>query len=341
MFSKRKGMEALQSGSDQRSTLKLNDEKIVVSIIIISFNTRQLTLDCLRSVRASVQGMPTEVWVVDNASTDGGVEAIRAEFPEVRLIANARNVGFGPANNQAMRVANGEFFLLLNSDAFLEQDAVNELVAFLRESPKIGVVGPRLLNADGSLQVSCFRFPSPSHAWCDNLWLTRGYGRWKHDSVRRVDFVSGACMLVRREVFEETGGFDEQFFMYSEESDWQRRIWNAGWQVAFTPSARVVHLGGASGADQKAEINRYFFDSLDQYLHKHHGVLGLISLRCAMTIGCALRAGLWALVSLLPHKRTQSLISMRRHLALLKRQTTHWPAFSKRAKQSAQLVPIR
>ena len=164
----------------------------MLSAIIVSYNTRQMTLDCLQKLHATLEGLNSEVIVVDNASTDNSVAAIRERFPDVRLIANERNTGFGAANNQAMAVARGEYFLLLNSDAFPEPDAIRALLDFMRANPKAGVTGPRTHNADGSLQLSCFRLPSPGYAWLENLWLSDGYRRWPHDAVRRVDFVIGA-----------------------------------------------------------------------------------------------------------------------------------------------------
>ena len=130
------------------------------------------------------------------------------------------------------------------------------------------------------------------------------YRRWAHDSERLVDWIGGACMLVRREVVEQVGGFDERFFLYAEETDWQRRMRDGGWEIAFTPAVEVTHLGGASGASTKAQTNRHFFDSLDRYERKHHGLAGLLSLRCAMIAGCGMRAVLWSLTWLLrPRQR--------------------------------------
>jgi GT2 family glycosyltransferase len=295
-----------------------------LSALIISYNTCQTTLDCLRTLETALQGVPSEIIVVDNASSDGSVEAIREGFPDVRLIANAGNTGFGAANNQAMAVARGEFFLMLNSDAFPEVDAIHALLDFMRTHPKAGVTGPRTHNADGSLQLSCFRLPSPGYAWLENLWLSDGYRNWPHDTVRHVDFVIGACMLVRREVYQQVGGFDERFFMYSEETDWQRRIHDAGWDIIFVPEARITHLGGASGARDRAQINRHFFDSLDAYVKKHHGISGLISLRAAMAVGCLSRSILWTVNALFPKRREEALVKARHHIQLFLRQTTHW-----------------
>ena len=129
-------------------------------------------LEGLRALSDALDDIPAEIWVVDNASTDGSAAAIRAQFPAVRLIENARNLGFGAANNQALCQAQGEFFLLLNSDAFLKPGALAGLVAYLRRHPRVAAVGPRLVGADGALQVSCYRFPSPSRAWYENLWIS-------------------------------------------------------------------------------------------------------------------------------------------------------------------------
>ena len=308
----------------------------LVSVVVVSFNTREMTLECLRTARAATAGLPTEFLVVDNASTDGSAEAVRREFPTVAVIANAENVGFGAANNQAMARAHGEFFLLLNTDAFPDPRAVGTLLDFLRTHPEVGVVGPRLRYADGTPQPSCHRFPTPGRAWLENLGLARCFAnnprlddltRWDHATERRVDFVIGACLLVRRRVFQAVGGFDERFFLYSEETDWQRRIRAADWQVAFTPAATVTHLAGGSGARDRARINRHFFESLDRYVRKHHGLGGLLSFRLAMTVGCLGRALLWSAASLLrPRLRPRALAKARLHWWLTFRQATARPA---------------
>ena len=296
----------------------------VLSAIIVSYNTREMTLDCLATLVRSLEGIASEIIVVDNASTDGSFDAIAGRFPEVRLIASGKNAGFGGANNEAMRLAKGRYFLLLNSDAFPEKEAVKTLLDFIENHPRAGVVGPRLLNEDGSLQVSCYPFPTPGLAWRENLWLTRGYRDWEHDRERRVDFVIGACMLVRRETYEQVGGFDEKFFMYSEEADWEKRMQDAGWEVVFMPDARVKHLGGASGASEPLRISSHFFDSLDYYERKHHGLAGLIAFRLAMVVGCGLRMVLWAVVSLMPARREHARAKALKHSRLCLRQAFHW-----------------
>lgn len=308
-------------------------EATAVSAIVVSYNTREMTLNCLRALYADLGDLPAEVWVVDNASTDGSVGAIRAAFPQVRLIANERNLGFGAANNQAMAQASGAYFLLLNSDAFLRPGAIAALTTHMREHPHTAAVGPRLLNADGSLQRSCHRFPSPGRAWLENLWVSAAlprhpmlddYRRWAHNAPRIVDFVSGACLLVRRVAYEQVGGFDERFFMYAEEADWQRRMTQEGAQVAFTPLAQVTHLAGASGLHERKRVRGYFFASMDYYEWKHHGPVGLVSLRLAMTIGCLLRAMLWTAVAVIPRRRALACAKLQLHTWLVIRQITHW-----------------
>ncbi len=308
---------------------------IALSVIIVSYNTREMTLDCLRVLKADLGAANlsarSEIWVVDNASQDGSIEAIGEQFPDVHLIENPRNDGFGAANNLALKQARGEYFLLLNSDAFPVARAIETLLETARAHPEAAVVGPRLLNADGSLQMSCWKFPSPARVWLENLGVAAllphhpivgDYYRWAHDTERIVDFVIGACLLVRRAAYLQVGGFDERFWMYAEETDWQRRLTEAGWKVLFTPRAQVTHLGGASGASDAARVNEAFWDSLDRYGRKHHGKGGLLSLRLARLLGSSLRALSYAALALLPPRRERAWPKARFHWWLARRQLT-------------------
>lgn len=311
-------------------------QKPQLSAIIVSYNTRRMTLDCLRALQSELDGLTAEIWVVDNDSRDGSAEAIRAAFPDVHLIENPNNAGFGAANNLAMKQARGDFLLLLNSDAFPKPGAVRELLDCAARHPQAGVIGPRLLNEDGSLQVSCWRLPSPTRAWLENLGVSAllpshpvlgDYFRWAHDEEREVEFVAGACLLVRRAVYEAVGGFDENFWMYAEESDWQRRMHEAGWTIVFTPSAEVTHLGGASGASESAKISHHFYHSMDLYGRKHHGLSGLISRRIAMSVGSLGRALAFGLLLWLvprPQSRHSWRAKLKLHAGLVKRQLTQW-----------------
>ena len=284
-----------------------------LSVLIVSYNTRGMTLDCLRTLHDRLDGLSAEVIVVDNASADGSAAAVAAAFPEVRVIRNPANAGFGAANNAAMRAAAGRYFLLLNSDAFPHAGCLRALVDHLETHPAVGVAGPRLVNANGTLQRSCWRFPSPLRTWLDALWITNGlaalspafddYRRWPHDAERAVDFVVGACLLARREASERTGGFDEQFFLYQEETDWQLRLRRAGWQVMFTPAGTATHLSGASGQADAPATNRLFFESLDRYMLKHFGPGGFALNRAGQIVAAALRIACWTMLERWPGRR--------------------------------------
>lgn len=313
----------------------LDRGKIRLAVIIVSFNTREITLRCLKTLFAALGSTPqveSEVWVVDNASHDGSVAATESEFPDVRVIANSENHGFGKANNQAMKSSDAEYFLLLNSDAFIIGDAIGVLLRYLQAHSEVAIVGPQLLNRDGTLQASCWKFPSPSRVWLENLGIaslfphTSSFGdyfKWAHDSERDVDFVSGACFLIRREDYQKTGGFDEDFALYAEETDWQKRLTKRGRKIAFTPDAKVTHLGGASGGGT-AITKRKFFDGLDIYTRKHHGVAGVLLMRAGMIIGSGARAILWTGLGILPSRRVAAREKLQLHWWLLLRQATHW-----------------
>jgi len=307
-----------------------------LSVIVVSFNTRDLTLKCLESAYSDLQscGFVFQIIVVDNASTDGSANAIGLRFPAIQVINNSTNAGFGAANNIGMKVATGRFFILLNSDAFLHAGACRSMVDHLFNEPEVGVVGPQLLNADGSLQRSCFPFPSPVRAWVENLFLAKlfshrhrlgDFRKWNHDSTESVPWVVGACMAVRRDAYVKAGGFDERFFMYAEETDWQKRIRGHGFDVQFTPHAKVTHLGGSSGASDRSQTNHQFFASLDAYEEKHHGFLGLLSLRAAMVVGSTVRLLGWSAVAIVSSTKKETHKRKARFSAwLLKRQLTHW-----------------
>lgn len=273
----------------------------LISVVIVSFNTRDVLLRCLRDLFADLREFApeeTEVWVVDNASRDGSVKAVAREFPSVQLIALNENEGFGPANNHAFNRARGEFFFLLNSDAFVHRGATRELLDYLRSHPRAAIVGPRLLNADGTLQASCWKFPSPARAWLEASGAARvfadhprlgDYFRWAHDEEREVDFVVGAALLVRRRAWEEVGGFDPAFFLYAEETDWQKRVRDAGWTIAFWPRALVTHIGGASGASNAPRISNLFWQGQERFIIKHFGARGFVAFRAALLGSSVLR----------------------------------------------------
>ncbi len=317
-----------------------------LSIVIVSYNTRALTLSCLRclygELRLSGLDQKSEVLLVDNGSRDGSADAVRAEFPAVKVIARGKNEGFGVANNRGMDQALGEWIVLLNTDAFPKPGALAALLTYGNSHPEAAVIGPRLLNPDGTLQVSCWKFPTPLRAWLDCFGLTVAlsghpfigdYYYWPHDRQRYVQFVVGACMLVRRAAYEKVGGFDPRFFFYAEETDWQKRLTEAGWRIAFTPDAQVVHLRAASRED-KATVNPHLYRGADIYMQKHYGLLGLLSMRLASILGNLTRMLFWSVVprEKLGQRKTLT-AKTRQHGWVLLRQLTHWPV--DRGKSSA------
>ena len=235
--------------------------KIDISVIVVSYNTAGLLTQCIGSLRSSIdERLNVELIFVDNASKDNSVEVIKTKFPESRLIANDKNVGFGRANNQAIQFATGRYILLLNTDAFVASDTVTKTVAYMEANPRCGILGVRLEGRDGVLQPSCRYFPTP---WNTFLWrsgLNRLFKRtpmvddmtWAHDAVRGCDWVVGCYYLVRKEVVEEVGLFDSRYFLYFEEVDQCFAAKKAGWDVVFYPHTTVVHLGGESAKSDGA-----------------------------------------------------------------------------------------
>jgi GT2 family glycosyltransferase len=246
-----------------------------ISVVVVTWNALPWLERCLGSVRGH------ETIVVDHGSTDGTVELVRERFGSVRLVEQG-NAGMGAGNNAGMRLAHGgecRYFFLLNSDAWVTGDAIEKLVAFADAHPDAAVVGPRLVNPDGSLQRSVRGFPTVWRLATEYLFIRKlapnsprlnplYVGGFDHDEAREADWVTGAALLVRRAATDAVGMFDESFFMFSEETDWMFRFREAGWTTWFCPDAEVVHVGGASHG------GRMYVENLRghlRFLAKHHG----------------------------------------------------------------------
>lgn len=243
-----------------------------LSVIIVNWNTRQLLLDCLRSLVTS--HLQLEVFVVDNASSDNSVAAVRANFPDVRVIENVVNRGFAAANNQAISQSRGRYVLLLNSDTVVLTGALERLVAFADAHPTVGVVGAQLLNGDGTLQPSWAAFPSLlSELLGKNLRSRRPYAKIAGGMAYAVDWVGGAALLTRRAAIEQAGLLDEHYFMYSEETDWCYRIKQCGWEICYLPTASVVHFGGQSSRQASLRMKTELYRSKLRFFEQHYGVL--------------------------------------------------------------------
>lgn len=263
-----------------------------VSIIIVSWNVRDLLRDCLGAVEEGLaQGqLAGEVIVVDNDSHDDSPGMVRTQFPAVRLIVNPTNLGFTKGNNQGLRESRGRYVLLLNPDTRVTPSSVRDMVDYLDAHPAVGVVGPRLLFPDGTVQSSRRRFPTMATGFlestplqrffADNVVLRRYYvtDRSPYDE-QEVDWLVGACLMVRRAAWERVGLLDEGFFMYSEELDWCRRLKADGWRVVYLPWSRVVHYEAKSSAQSVLARQQHFHDSKVRYFQKYHGPLAAAALR--------------------------------------------------------------
>ena len=258
-----------------------------VSIILVSWNTRELLLGCLESLSAAVGTLRTDIWMVDNGSTDGSVAAVRERFPLVRLIENHSNPGFAAANNQGIAASAGRYTLLLNSDTIAEPASIERLVRFADGQPTAGIIGARLLNRDGSFQASFADFPSLRSELLSVTGIgPRLFGRWypsygprRSQMARRVDWIQGACMLARRAAIEQAGPMDEQYFMYNEEIDWCMQMWRAGWEVWYLPEARIVHYGGQSTRQIRHAMVQALYRSKVRFFRKHYGPAAAFALQ--------------------------------------------------------------
>ena len=246
-----------------------------LSIIIVNWNTREMLAQCLHSVVAQTDA---EIIVVDNASSDGSVEMVRQQFPTVRLLANRENVGFARANNQAIQQSTREFLLLLNSDTVVHERALERLVVFLSQRPAVGAVGARLLNGDGSLQSSCRPMLTPAREFWRLLFLEKLYPianydqhLWDTVTPRQVDTLKGACLLLRRTALDQVGLLDEQYFMYTEETDICYRLSQAGWQLWYLPTAVVTHFGEAASNQVADRMYLQLYRSKVQFYRKFGG----------------------------------------------------------------------
>lgn len=252
-----------------------------LSIIIVNYNVKEFLLNLLDSLHKAVSKFDSEIIIVDNASDDGSVEAVRNKYPDVTLIENKINVGFGAANNQALNIANGKYFVLINPDTIVKEDTFTKLIDFLKNTPDAGMVGCKVLNPDGTLQLACRRsFPGPWTSFTKITGLSKLFPKSRlfakynltyldENETHEVDAISGSFMMMRREVYEKTKGFDQQFFMYGEDLDLCYRTQKEGYKVYYVHTTEIIHYKGESTKRSSIDETKVFYDAMHLFVRKH------------------------------------------------------------------------
>lgn len=284
-----------------------------LSVVIVNWNVRDLLYDTLASIKRASGELSVETIVVDSGSQDGSVEMVAAEFPDVTLIACPENVGFARGNNLGFAVATGHYVLLLNPDTVVADDALTVMVDRLQRDASIGALGPQLLNPDGSVQSSRRRFPTFASGLFESTWLEgvaptalldSYYMADRPDELSAdVDWVTGAAIMVRREVIDSVGGLDEGYFMYSEELDWCRRIKEAGWRIVYDPAAQIVHYVGQSSEQAVTARHINFQKAKLRYFRKYHGRFAAAALRWFLLLSYASQIAVEGAKGAVGHKR--------------------------------------
>src|SRR5215212_2218101 len=302
-----------------------------VSVIIVNYNSAPLLVACLRALEGATRTLRVETIVVDNGSTDSSLELLRTVWQPTRLIAAGRNLGFSRAVNLGARAARGRYLLLLNTDCFVRPGLLDHLLRRLAAQSRVAVVGPRLRNADGSLQPSCHNFPTPWVLFLEQslLWRLlrrvpvlreRLYLARDHRHPAGTDWLTGACLLIRADAFAAVGGLDERFFFYWEETDLCLQLRRRGWQTFFEPAAEAVHLGGGSGTNPA--LLRQFFQSLFAFYAKNYPGYWQALARAIVWLMASVKAGRAAGAAFWPgpgRARQAALADMRQWLGVVGR----------------------
>ncbi|HSO48607.1 MAG TPA: glycosyltransferase family 2 protein [Rhizobiaceae bacterium] len=279
-----------------------------LSVVIVSWNTRQMLRECLESLFASGATVMLETFVVDNGSTDGSPEMVEADFPFVRLIRNTDNRGFAAANNQAIRLASGRHVLLLNSDTLVHEGVIDASVRYMDENLDVGVMGCKVLNSDGTVQTTCSRFPTLANL----ALLTSGLFKvpfipgarryrmedWQRNDERDVEVVSGCYFMVSGHALKTVGLLDEAFFFFGEETDWCRRFLEAGYAVRFAPVGTIIHFGGGSSKSLNSRRDLMLSEATVRLHRKHGGIAAAAAAWSILFIFNSTRYAYWAVRSI-------------------------------------------
>lgn len=274
-----------------------------LSVIIVSYNVKTFLEPALASIEAALETIDSEIWVIDNASTDGSPAMVRKQYPRVRLLVNRENAGFAKANNQALRQCSGRKICLVNPDTLIREDTFRVCMECLDQHEQAGAVGCKIVNPDGSFQLSCRRgFPDPWSAFAKVTGLSRLFPRsrffsgyhltyYHPDTMTEVEGLSGSFMMLRRELLEDVGFLDERFFLYGEDLDWCRRIRQKGWKILYCPGTQIIHYKGRSAAAAPFDSLWYFYQAMRLFVDKHYHNRWTVP-RWLLDLGICFRAGL-------------------------------------------------
>jgi GT2 family glycosyltransferase len=298
----------------------------VVSIVIVSWNTRDLLRQCLASTITACEhlGGPAEIILIDNASSDGSVQMVTDEFPQVHVIANDSNRGFAAATNQGIRISRGNYVLLLNPDTTAAADSLGILISFLDSNASTGAAGPRLVGRHGEDQVTCFPLPTLGRELWRLFHLDRVRGlasyplsRFRSSNPQSVESIQGACMLIRREALEQSGLLDERLFIYTEEIDLCRRFLDLDWRIFWVPAAVIVHYGGESTRQVSARMFLELYRSKIEYFRKHLGARGAVAYKAILFAAALPRIVLTPLLVPFIPSRREGLRALRKNYSSL------------------------
>lgn len=292
-----------------------------VSIVIVNYNTRQLTAQCMNSIVANEPKANLEIVVVDNASSDQSADWLEARYPHINLVRSSKNLGVAGGNNLGIRAGRGRYVLLLNSDTLVLPGMIDRVVEFLDAHPEVAGVGGNLINPDGTFQAGFVDFPSLSQEFLIVTRLGQLLRPWypahgPFPEPREVDWMSTAFMLFRQRAVAQVGFVDERYFMYSDETDLQYRLKQAGWKICYLPDLNTVHLGGRSSTPWRRRSMVYRGKLL--FFYKHYGPLPTAILRLLFAIVSALKVPVWLIVSLLPGRRNRARHELASFLAILR-----------------------
>ena len=252
-----------------------------LSIIIVNYNVKEFLQNLIHSIKKAGTNLSYEIIIVDNASDDGSVELLKDKFPEVKLIANQQNLGFSRANNLGLSIAKGKYLLLLNPDTLVGEDTFEKMISFFESNPEAGLAGCKILNPDGTLQLACRRlFPGPWTSFCKVTGLSSLFPNSKlfarynltyldENQTYEVDAISGSFMMIKREVYENVGGLDEEFFMYGEDLDWCYRIQKSGYKVFYVHNSQIIHYKGESTKRSSLDETKIFYEAMHLFVKKH------------------------------------------------------------------------